>query len=296
MLKEETELGPVQSLAQLGHGTNSAHSWDTVVHWVKSCEENHAKCNRRWSGHDFVPTRLLDLGPLSATWPPESLQVVETKQNAIKAAYVTLSHCWGKKLFRTLRTEDIQKSGNASISWEDICKNKNFAESIEVARHLRSRYIWIDSLCIIQNDKNEDFNKEGPRMHQIYRNSYCNIAAADSEDCEGGLFRVRDAQAEHSISTRYHPKKWSSTFQDRTWRVFPGDAWEKDLLDRVLYTRAWVFQGIEELHGDAFSGLAADKTHGRAHALSAASSLLQESDLLGLQHHHCLRNLAFRDP
>lgn len=82
-------------------------------------------------------------------------------------------------------------------------------------------------------------------MHQVYRNSYCNIAIVDSEDSRGGLFRLREP--EDVIPVAYKAEKTENMFGDRTWRVVPGDLWDRELLQTFLYRRGWVFQGKHQI-------------------------------------------------
>jgi hypothetical protein len=78
-------------------------------------------------------------------------------------------------------------------------------------------------------------------MHKVYRNSYCNFAAADSIDSRGGLFRKRDPG--QVLAGRYKGDGSSAIFRATTWRIMPEDLWETELLDTSIYTRGWVFQG-----------------------------------------------------
>ena len=48
------------------------------------------------------------------------------------------------------------------------------------------QYIWIDSLCIIQ-DSLEDWEAQAARMAATYRGSYVNLAASFSPHCQGGM-------------------------------------------------------------------------------------------------------------
>jgi hypothetical protein len=64
---------------------------------------------------------------------------------------------------------------------------KTFQDAVKVTRALGISYIWIDSLCIVQ-DSSEDWLKESQQMESVYSNSYCNIAATKSADSDGGLF------------------------------------------------------------------------------------------------------------
>lgn len=217
-----------------------------VSKWVINCDQNHSEHCHPNLGYDRTPpTRLIDLGHPNdlPMWPPRSshrFRIVETKRVTVER-YMTLSHCWGKKEFARLLTTNIDEFKTQGVQWSEICRNKNFSDAFEVTRRLGVRYIWIDSLCIIQ--ESEDWKIEAPLMHQVYRNSYCNIAASDSTDSEGGLFRFRTledvALARFPFSGEIPTGNLAGV-----WRIVPADLWDRSLLDHVLYGRGWVFQGI----------------------------------------------------
>lgn len=167
--------------------------------------------------------------------------MLETEPNGIKGPYVTLSHCWGQEPFMTLRHQNKKKLMEEGVMLTEL--SKNFQDAVGVARFLGIHYMWTDSLCIIQGDKG-DFDVEGDLMDQVYRNSYCNIAATDSFDCNGGLFRHREVN--RVLPTRYMADGKSAIFGRRAWRVLPDDFWDTQLLRTVLYTRAWTFQGKKD--------------------------------------------------
>lgn len=56
---------------------------------------------------------------------------------------------------------------------------KTFKDAVHSCGQLGYEYIWIDSLCIIQDDKN-DFDKECSRMHEIYSGAHCVIVVSYS--------------------------------------------------------------------------------------------------------------------
>ncbi|KAH0498520.1 hypothetical protein TgHK011_005772 [Trichoderma gracile] len=64
-----------------------------------------------------------------------------------------------------------------------------FQDAIDMTRRLGVRYLWIDALCIIQEDE-EDWLKEAPQMATIYENAYLTLAATASTDSHGGLYRI----------------------------------------------------------------------------------------------------------
>ncbi|KAK7985778.1 hypothetical protein PG996_004982 [Apiospora saccharicola] len=242
-LLPEDDLGHLPSVAELGPSTDSASSRRQVREWVDTCVRNHPQCNPSKSGPGFVPTRLVDLGEPGAEWAAKSVKIVNTKRDGIRARYVTLSHCWGRaKPFWNLRKAALAKSPVPEVPLADI-QNKNIEEAITVARTIGIRYIWIDSLCIVQDDS-DDWEREGQLMHKVYRNSHCNIAAADSSDGDGGLFRDRvEDPDQQSVPVRFMtPSGGAALFGHRAWRVLHSDLWQDEVLGRALYSRAWVFQ------------------------------------------------------
>jgi hypothetical protein len=78
-------------------------------------------------------------------------------------------------------------------------------------------------------------------MHKVYRNSYCNIAAADAKDSTGGLFREREPH--DVVLARFEAQGATTIFGQQKWRVVRGDLWQHGLLRRSLYKRGWVYQG-----------------------------------------------------
>jgi hypothetical protein len=185
----------------------------------------------------FVPTRLLDIsGP-----PGKPIKIIETATTSVQGPYSSLSHCWGKIEFIQLHLNSRERFMEQGVEWHFL--PNNFQQAIEIARALDIGYIWIDSLCIIQ-DSSEDWTAEAAKMHLVYRNSYCNIAIADSPDSTKGAFRTRDPS--DLVPVIYKSKDDSPFFRKKTWAVVPENLWNSELLQSFLYARGWVFQGKPE--------------------------------------------------
>jgi hypothetical protein len=60
-------------------------------------------------------------------------------------------------------------------------------DAVFVTRNLQIRYLWIDALCIIQDDP-VDWEREALSMSEVYAQSAITIAATSSSDSDGGLF------------------------------------------------------------------------------------------------------------
>ena len=100
------------------------------------------------------------------------------------ANYIALSHCWGGKTpIKTTRS--TLKNRKNQIQW---CRlSKTFQDAVTITRRLGIEYLWIDSLCIIQDDI-DDWVAESAKMCSTFQNSYLTIAASHASDGEHGCF------------------------------------------------------------------------------------------------------------
>ena len=73
----------------------------------------------------------------------------------------------------------------AGIALSDM--PKTYKDAIEIARGLEIPYIWIDSICIVQDDKS-DWEREAASMASIYANAQLTLVAAWGEDGNSGCF------------------------------------------------------------------------------------------------------------
>lgn len=101
--------------------------------------------------------------------------------------YMSLSHCWGKEQIITTTTSTLSDR-KAGIKLPEL--SKTFRHAVTITRGLGIRYLWIDSLCIIQ-DSRQDWEIESAQMASIYTNSLLNLAATHSSNGKGGCFAER---------------------------------------------------------------------------------------------------------
>jgi hypothetical protein len=119
--------------------------------------------------------------------PDGSVKLVEPKGESGK--YLCLSYCWGDATHIPKSTHQTKSQWMKEIPWSAL--PKTFQDAITFVRHLGHRYIWIDSLCIVQDDL-ADWEREAAQMASIYRNSYLTLAATASADGRGGCFFTQD--------------------------------------------------------------------------------------------------------
>lgn len=114
---------------------------------------------------------------------PQDIKLCES--NGETESYACLSHCWGKK--HIIRTT----ASNLSLHKQQIKWGRlplTFRHAVSFAYRLGLKYLWIDSLCIIQDDV-DDWRREGSKMAQIYSGAYITLAATASRDASNGCFR-----------------------------------------------------------------------------------------------------------
>lgn len=131
----------------------------------------------------WYPTRLVDIGTTSDR---TAVKLIETAKEQLEGPYVTLSHCWGNARLVTQLVQDNKATFLAELPHLP----RTFEDVLVATKQLGARYIWIDSLCIVQDDE-ADWAKESMLMASVYRNALCNIAATGAEDSQGGLFHQR---------------------------------------------------------------------------------------------------------
>ncbi|PPJ52350.1 hypothetical protein CBER1_09848 [Cercospora berteroae] len=101
--------------------------------------------------------------------------------------YAALSYCWGRPGSLTLVRENYIQLTNR-LPWMDLAKTHQ--DAIAVSRELGIEYLWIDALCIIQ-DEPEQQTAEIKQMATIYVNAYVTLAASSSEGGQVGFLRAR---------------------------------------------------------------------------------------------------------
>lgn len=143
------------------------------------CDEWHPAY--RLEGQSRIPRRLIDLLPEGQV--NERLVQTQTIPSS-QILYTALSYCWGDALIlKTTKATLDHHMRQLPIHEVPLTITDAFA----VTRRLGLRYIWVDALCIVQDDE-EDWNGEVGNMHEIFAGSYLTLLAAEADSATGGLF------------------------------------------------------------------------------------------------------------
>ncbi|PVH82918.1 HET-domain-containing protein [Cadophora sp. DSE1049] len=121
-----------------------------------------------------------------------------------------------------------------------------YQDAVYVTRQLHQRYIWIDSLCIIQDsDNSKDWQREVTMMSEVYSNSFCNIVAAAAPDGEHSMFHSRDSTSfvieTVDLSIPYQDIIRYMIVDESLWFNNPR-LWLDEVDNSKVNSRAWVLQ------------------------------------------------------
>uniref|UniRef100_A0A093VXX3 Heterokaryon incompatibility protein 6, OR allele n=1 Tax=Talaromyces marneffei PM1 TaxID=1077442 RepID=A0A093VXX3_TALMA len=157
--------------------------------WLSTCESNHPECGM--IGKDIaLPTYLIDLGENSPGQEhPPKLCLIQTSPTQQDRRYIALSYVWGVASQPLMLTKNTK-----SALMEDIPEAKlpqTHRDAIRVARWLNVRYLWIDALCIIQDDDKANKMKEIGRMHLTFGNSFLTVQASRAASVHDGFLSPR---------------------------------------------------------------------------------------------------------
>jgi hypothetical protein len=119
-----------------------------------------------------------------------------------------------------------------------------FQDAIHVTRELGEKYIWIDSLCIIQNST-KDWVEQSALMGNIYRDSVLCISADAASNCGEGIFEPsQNLRNEVLESYKVQLPYFNSKLPKIEGMIYPLRMASKDALSvtSCLGERAWTFQ------------------------------------------------------
>ncbi|KAH8772076.1 heterokaryon incompatibility protein-domain-containing protein [Hyaloscypha sp. PMI_1271] len=227
------EAIPLQQRKTMGiqPNTDSSQSFQCFRSWLSDCNStDHPNCfKHKPQIATSLPTRLLHVLDSTKT------QVMMTSGLPKSTQYMTLSHCWGevKPMVLTKATSSILFS-----PFETKILPKTFQDAVRITCEVGLSYIWIDSLCIFQ-DNPADWERESHTMADVYSQSYCNIAAASARDSSEGCFFDRAKEACFPRTIEPSGEGFSKIYE-----LYPERLWADGVSIQPLLQRGWVLQEV----------------------------------------------------
>lgn len=171
-------IGPASHRSK--HPPTIYSSVDFIKKHLAMCS-SHPTCRQSTSE---LPARVVDVRELAK---PRLLS-----SHGRRAKYLTLSHCWGSRGYEPLVTKKLSLAEHhTGIPWASL--SPTFQYAILITQKLGFGFLWIDSLCIVQDDP-LDWETESTKMAEIYMNSELTISAASAEDGRDGCIVPRPRQ------------------------------------------------------------------------------------------------------
>jgi hypothetical protein len=210
-----------------------------IQSWLTECNSGHKSCSST-TVVATLPSRLIALTSLpgrnALTSVPDQVEawrsifkdgeckLIENESHKM-GHYVSLSYCWGQGLsYTTTRA-------NLSLHRQRIMFDKlprTLQDAIMIARFLEYDYIWIDCLCIVQDDA-RDWAQEAARMADVYSNATLSIAANRATNCDEGFLHDRAREpwchvpfedSEGAFDLYFRPSRGSSELDTQEeWRL-----------------------------------------------------------------------------
>lgn len=208
--------------------------------WLHQCDTEHPGCFKY--ENEPLPDRVLDVGMNDSSQPVLRLSKdLDVTQKYSR--YAALSYCWGKNT-KLVTTTNILSKRMCGIRFDSF--PPSLRDAVLVTRALGIRYLWIDSLCIIQDDI-KDWEKQSEKMGDIYRHSYITIAATSSPGTDTGWL-----QSSISENTPLHLWDRDKTDEEKThyqsslpssiYLIPQTKPWDSLIDTSPLGSRGWAMQ------------------------------------------------------
>ncbi|EXJ68704.1 uncharacterized protein A1O5_08498 [Cladophialophora psammophila CBS 110553] len=193
---------------------------------IRECIHNHSTCGK--CDDPALPGRVLYINE-------GRVRLYETTGE--RSRYAALSHCWGDQV-KLQTTSENYKEFISEIPWDQI--PKTFQDAITFARGLDLGYIWIDSVCIIQDSEN-DWQTQSAKMKEVYEGAYVTLAATHGAASNAGCFATAEWQP-HKIAQVLVGSQLIDLFARRKWRHLDMTPMNLKAPPDLLLGRGWVFQ------------------------------------------------------
>ncbi|KAI0546595.1 heterokaryon incompatibility protein-domain-containing protein [Xylaria curta] len=222
--------------------SSSSRNWEKARECLKVCQKDHSRCKSRDSltrPSEYKPTRLIDVGQRN----DRHARLVHSKELSVEDAasgYIALSYCWGGDNEYKTTTINLETRCNQGLVPE--VQPATIQQAISATRELGFRFLWIDGLCIVQDDATDKM-AEIPQMHLIYQHADLLISASRAAFAKDGFLQPIEPETveldEIEFSIPFHYR-----YQGEKGRVVLEKWFESraDLDREPIHSRGWTLQ------------------------------------------------------
>lgn len=221
-------LPVVEKSSLSGRFVHSKCDFALLQNWIKCCELWHGPCC-------YTPGRTISPGlPEFTQFRLIDVQEECVVRRSIETRYIALSYVWGKTQgFTTLKENLADLEEPLGLKKCEHMIPRTIADAMTVTRLLSERYLWVDALCIVQNDLHEK-HRQIANMDVVYGNAVLTINAAEGRDANSGLWGLPSKPRHVQQKTlEYHPNRHLIIAQPMLTEITNRSYWN---------TRAWTYQ------------------------------------------------------
>ena len=212
--------------------------------WFEECRSGAASLHKDCQPAPCTPPRLISVG-LGGTTP----RLVQPSPGE-RVEYTALSYCWGSNPpIRTMKSTLPVFSDELALDQLP----KTFTDAIQITRALGIPYIWIDALCIVQDDS-EEWQAVAAKMDSVYLGSQLTIAAAQTANSFYGCLNsdpLLDGVHHHEDDMFFRTPSLPGTDEQLLVRVYTADPRSR-IQKTPLGDRGWTLQEHLLSHRTAF--------------------------------------------
>lgn len=185
--RTQGSIGPVHQICCLKTDIPVQLDTQMITEWIRLCTLEHGEtCSleidrRQLVGHKFPGLKVFRLVDV------ELRRIVQFKEDEMVPPYVALSYVWGSANSIQLTTANIPALTTvAGFETAHSLLPRTICDTITLVQSLRMRFLWIDTLCLLQNDS-RDVSSGVSVMDCIYEASYLTVVAAEGYNAHSGL-------------------------------------------------------------------------------------------------------------
>ncbi|EAW11233.1 HET domain-containing protein [Aspergillus clavatus NRRL 1] len=225
--KAEEPLAKILKIHDVDPDPRSDRVFSGIRRWIETCRRTHAACQSR--DDPVLPRFIVEIRSGSGPALAPRLRLVET-DGSTKAPYITLSFVWG------VQVQPVQLSkanfGQFKKSIDYTLLPQTIQDAIYVARRLDVGYIWIDTLCIVQDDS-EIKKQQIAQMNTIFGHSYLTVQAGNVHSVHESFLRPRPPPEKTPLQLRYN---------DASDVFLRANSLQQPFKDSPANRRGWVFE------------------------------------------------------
>ncbi|SPN96538.1 uncharacterized protein DNG_00063 [Cephalotrichum gorgonifer] len=184
-----------------------------------------------------LPRRVLRVG--SSESDPVCLYEPESAE---RGEYAALSYCWGRGSQQITTTRANHAAHTAALP---SSLPRTIADAVSVCRKIGLPYLWVDALCIIQDDTDDKLTQIS-RMGIIYKNATVTVLAACAAGVNEGFLATQTPEIDGDTEPLWLPiYRGPSEVPGRAFiRMQDGEDGRVYASEEPLFWRAWTFQEL----------------------------------------------------